>query len=543
VYWARFWSIQRILLLLAEALLFNSQEIGWCLYHSTIFIFVGILADWVMFHIFTLETKWFHGYIVDSRVCGMDLWGLISRKQDNESDEQMVSSGRTSQSSITSVFNGLELTDMAASTISDVRIELGKKGAVPLIDFSRLVIKLRCMLGSGSSARVYEGKWCDRRCAVKILFTVEITPEEIRRTCIEASLLHRLQASSEHVVGLYGVAILPPCLSVVLELCSEGSLNDILYSKVTSVDCDELLTSELRSQTYSTSGRAVPKYHFVKEFTWAQWLELALGACRGVAAVAGMLPGLSHNDIKSANFLVHCPQNMQSTSAQSSNTITVKTKRSSTLTSESIQLETPLVYIAKISDLEFASQGKTPEHYMRGDTPNWAAPEVLSGSEPVSPASDVYALGGVLYEILARCVPFDGDSAAVVAAQIRADRKLPLPDVPWTTLVHEQNAAAEVSPFEVVNIDTIRFSTWFSSAPMSARLEAKSRARVAQAMFRARAYKPAERPTASELANELASLREDFLKAVTEVKMEARRSSFSSALVGGLGSRTSPGEK
>ena len=56
------------------------------------------------------------------------------------------------------------------------------------------------LLGMGSTARVYEGRWCGRRCAVKVLFTVEIVPEEIKRTCLEAELLHSLQVTDPLIV-------------------------------------------------------------------------------------------------------------------------------------------------------------------------------------------------------------------------------------------------------------------------------------------------------------------------------------------------------
>ena len=64
-----------------------------------------------------------------------------------------------------------------------------------------------------------------------MLFTMEITADEIDRTCEEASLLHSLRSSSRHIVGLFGIAVLPPSLCVVLEMCSEGSLFDLLQRR------------------------------------------------------------------------------------------------------------------------------------------------------------------------------------------------------------------------------------------------------------------------------------------------------------------------
>lgn len=226
---------------------------------------------------------------------------------------------------------------------------LGRRaGGVPLIDFSRLQIFPDRMLGTGSTARVYAGTWCDLPVAIKVLFTVEITPEEIQRTCLEASLLHSLQGASSNVVRLFGVAVLPPSLCVVLELCSEGSLNDVVY-KIKEPDVFEKKSSFLlrrsgsggrtnirtssrtskgsesvfsvrtsifrgssgRNSTEENSMTSNPMLdnsdsspQFLHALPWERRLELAVGACQGVAALVTSLGGLSHNDIKvcSASF-------------------------------------------------------------------------------------------------------------------------------------------------------------------------------------------------------------------------------------------------
>ena len=88
--------------------------------------------------------------------------------------------------------------------------------------------------------------------------------------------------------------------------------------------------------------------------------------------------------------------------------------------------EHELMYVVKCADIEFATAGVTPEHMVRGDTPNWTAPEVLAGTAPVSPASDVFALGVVLYEIMCRQVPFGEEmNGAVVARSIVEGKRAP----------------------------------------------------------------------------------------------------------------------
>ena len=74
----------------------------------------------------------------------------------------------------------------------------------------------------------------------------------------------------------------------------------------------------------------------------------------------------------------------------------------------------------------------TVEGQMVG-TPKYLAPEQIEGG-PVSPATDLYAVGVVLFEMLTGSVPFDGDSAVSTAlARLHApapDVRTRRPDVP-----------------------------------------------------------------------------------------------------------------
>ncbi|MBV9416255.1 MAG: protein kinase [Solirubrobacterales bacterium] len=60
-------------------------------------------------------------------------------------------------------------------------------------------------------------------------------------------------------------------------------------------------------------------------------------------------------------------------------------------------------------------------------TPRYMAPEQASGL-PVTPATDVYSVGIVLYEMLAGHPPFNGDSAVEIALRHVQDTPAPLPN-------------------------------------------------------------------------------------------------------------------
>jgi len=201
---------------------------------------IGCYAIGFTYYIFTIEAKCWHGIEVDN-----EFFQTVCQKVCCA-----ISSAETDSSAISTVLRGIELSGSAGLAMSHVREYLddgsssNKNNSVKMLDFSSIRINQQKLLGAGSTARVYLGEWNGRKCAIKLLYTVEITADEvcfisflsidctqvlpisifffrgqIKRTCAEAALLHALQHTSENVVGLFGVALLPPSLCVVLEFC------------------------------------------------------------------------------------------------------------------------------------------------------------------------------------------------------------------------------------------------------------------------------------------------------------------------------------
>ena len=85
-----------------------------------------------------------------------------------------------------------------------------------------------------------------------------------------------------------------------------------------------------------------------------------------------------------------------------------------------------------VIDFGFASleggAGITQQGFVVGSL-SYMAPERLAGSDPVDERSDLYAIGIVLYELIAGQVPFHGDDAQVASGHLDAD----LPHLPGAT--------------------------------------------------------------------------------------------------------------
>lgn len=110
-------------------------------------------------------------------------------------------------------------------------------GAVRLLNFAYISLDKNKQLGSGSFSRVYLGRYRKKPCAVKLIFTVDLTIEVIQRVAAEAQLLSLIR--HPNVVDILGVSVLPPSVCILLELCVYGSLGDALRhnSAITAAIC------------------------------------------------------------------------------------------------------------------------------------------------------------------------------------------------------------------------------------------------------------------------------------------------------------------
>ena len=59
---------------------------------------------------------------------------------------------------------------------------------------------------------------------------------------------------------------------------------------------------------------------------------------------------------------------------------------------------------------------------LKADNPRWLAPELFEG-QPPSLASDIYAFGIVMWEVLMLSIPWEGETSWAIAEQIRQGQR------------------------------------------------------------------------------------------------------------------------
>ncbi|RYG66907.1 hypothetical protein EON64_08630, partial [archaeon] len=143
-------------------------------------------------------------------------------------------------------------------------------GTIKLLNFAYLKVDQRQKLGAGSFSTVYMGMYKNTPVAIKMLVTLDLNPDVIKRVNNEARILTSL-CPHPNVVNIYGLAVLPPSVCIVLEVCEFGSLSDVLRG------CN-----------------AAGHIRHPLKLTMADRMFLALGCAKGLQALHSFSPSLCH---------------------------------------------------------------------------------------------------------------------------------------------------------------------------------------------------------------------------------------------------------
>ncbi len=219
----------------------------------------------------------------------------------------------------------------------------------------------------------------DRRVAIKFML-----PKALGSADVRARFLREARAAvairSEHVVDIYEVGVTPPDMPfIVMEYLPGRDLHRFLESRAGLLPV-------------------------------AETVDYVLQACEALAEAHSL--GIVHRDVKPSNFFVtHRPDG-------------------------SALIKILDFGISKTTGLmRFEEQSKSlTQSSVALGSPLYMSPEQVRNSKFVDARTDIWSIGVVLYELLAKELPFDGETVPSLAAAIASDVPKPLrhhrPDVP-----------------------------------------------------------------------------------------------------------------
>mmetsp|Transcript_44487 Transcript_44487/g.115675 ORF Transcript_44487/g.115675 Transcript_44487/m.115675 type:complete len:927 (-) Transcript_44487:742-3522(-) len=212
-------------------------------------------------------------------------------------------------------------------------------------------IKMEKLLGSGTSAEVYKGRWNGTVVAVKKLSVERVEMfcggDAIKQFLAEVTLMSHIR--HPNVLLFLGAVAEPPNYCLISEYCERGSADAVLK-----------------------------KIQRMKQWPRAPLLlQMLMDTARGLAYLHSLRPPIIHRDLKSMNLMVD---------------------------------ETYHVRVADFGFSKFKEDNKMMSFVC---TASWAAPEVLR-QQDYSEKADVYAFGIVLWEFLTGASPYEELSNAQV---------------------------------------------------------------------------------------------------------------------------------
>lgn len=183
--------------IIISTLLYEHIENTICAGSILIFILVGFIQPVILFRTLQIDSQYWQGLKPDPRNPMLAVWDHVDIKTAQSMAENM-------------------------DAVSDMKL--------PVLHFGLLDIEKSDHFVPGGFSRVYFGTLRQEKVALKILFAMELTPQDVANFYSEAALLHSLK--HQNVVECKGICTMPPALAMVLENCRYGSLFDFLYKPI-----------------------------------------------------------------------------------------------------------------------------------------------------------------------------------------------------------------------------------------------------------------------------------------------------------------------
>eukprot|EP00522_Entomoneis_paludosa_P008991 CAMPEP_0172455292 /NCGR_PEP_ID=MMETSP1065-20121228/11993_1 /TAXON_ID=265537 /ORGANISM="Amphiprora paludosa, Strain CCMP125" /LENGTH=1049 /DNA_ID=CAMNT_0013207753 /DNA_START=294 /DNA_END=3443 /DNA_ORIENTATION=- len=270
-------------------------------------------------------------------------------------------------------------------------------------------ILVQRIIGEGTFGRVWSAKWRSASVAVKefvfaqaaVAGRSKMQQEIVEEIIGEAGMMAILR--HPNVLQLFGCSLTAQAIWIVSELCSLGSLRQLLD------DNDRTLSLSVR-------------------------LGLALQVAEGMTYLHNQDPPIIHRDLKSHNIFVH----ETFTDSEDHSVSSSKNKKGKDTKDHFEKISAQSTMLAKIGDWGSAratlSGSRTMTHGV--GTACWLAPEVIKHARS-SKYSDVYSYGIVLWELATREEVYRGlETTQIIAKVANENLRPPVPqDCPWKDLM------------------------------------------------------------------------------------------------------------
>ncbi len=186
ILYAKFWTFYRIAVIAINLLFFFSEtdNLGACGYILVSLLFLSVAQPLVCYWTLLQDSRWWQG---------LDIYqGTVA---DTTED-------------IRTPLVGAEFALSSAQSLANTMDQMHVHGQVKMLNFASLRLDTKKLLGAGSFSKVYKGTYRGKECAIKLIYTADLTTEVIKRVAAEASILSSIR--HPNIVNIFGVSVMPP---------------------------------------------------------------------------------------------------------------------------------------------------------------------------------------------------------------------------------------------------------------------------------------------------------------------------------------------
>lgn len=210
-FYSKFNCVLYMTSLIIGSLVYNNDYDVVCAGSVIIFIEVAFLQPLALFRTFQIDSQYWQGLTPGKGNPLAEVWDHVD----------------------------IRTAETMAEKLESFHSESSNK--LPILHFGLLDFDENAHFVAGGFSRVYFGKCRNEKVAFKILFAMELTPNDVSDFYREASLLASLK--HENIVDCKGICVMPPALTMVLEHCMYGSLYDFLYKPVKENRKDSIISN------------------------------------------------------------------------------------------------------------------------------------------------------------------------------------------------------------------------------------------------------------------------------------------------------------
>jgi hypothetical protein len=187
IFYSKFWALYRFLAVCFDVTDFfdETNDASACGYIFVNLVLFAIVQPIFCYWTLLLDSRWWQGIEIQSN------------RNRTESYENIRAPLIGSDFSLTTA-------QSLADTVDRIRVQ----GQVKMLNFACIKIDFRSHLGAGSFSKVYKGTYRGKECAIKLIYTVDLTTDVIQRVAAEASILSSIR--HPNIVNILGVSVLPP---------------------------------------------------------------------------------------------------------------------------------------------------------------------------------------------------------------------------------------------------------------------------------------------------------------------------------------------